>query len=46
MKLFRRRLPHGTVQGAAEGAGLMPRVREGVCKGVTGDALTNPSRHG
>ena len=46
MKLFRRRLPHGTVQGAAEGAGLMPRVRGVVGKGVTGDALPNLARNG
>ena len=30
----------------AAAAGLMPRVWEGVGKGVTGDAPTNPERRG
>ena len=34
------------LQVAAAGAGAMPRVREGLGKGVTGDALQNPARHG
>ena len=30
------------LQGAAEAAGSVPRVREGYGKGITGDAPPNP----